>query len=63
MLMFASYRSFAYECILPMSGSLFIKLDNAFVFPDSKPPIINNLYGSSGIYGHIGLRFILFSFI
>ena len=46
-----------------MSGSLFIKLDNAFVFPDSKPPIINNLYGSSGIYGHIGLRFILFSFI
>ena len=60
--MFASYKSFAYKCILPTSGSLFIKLNNAFVFPDPEPPVIDNLYGSSEICGHLGLRFILFSF-
>ena len=32
-----------------MSGRLFIKLNNAFLFPDLDPPIINILYGLSGI--------------
>ena len=41
----------------------FIKLSNAFVFPDPKPPIISIRYGRSGIYGHIGLCTKLFSFV
>ena len=41
----ASYGSLAYKYILSISGWLFIKFNNAFVFPDPEPPIINILYG------------------
>ena len=57
----ASYGSLAYKYILSISGWLFIKFNNAFVFPDPEPPIISILYGS-GIYGHFKLCFVLFSF-
>ena len=46
-----------------MSDWLFIKLKNAFVFPDPEPPIINILYGWSGIYDHFGLCSVLFSLV
>ena len=59
----AWYGSFAYKYILSMSGWLFIKFDNAFVFPDLEPPIISILYGSSGIYGHFNLCWGFFSFV
>ena len=45
-----------------MSGWLINKFNNAFVFPDPEPPIINILYGWSGIYGHFKLSSVLFSF-
>ena len=45
----ASFGSLAYKYYLPISGRLFIKFNNAFVFPDPDPPIINILYGWSGI--------------
>ena len=48
----ASYGSLAYKYILSISGCLFIKFNNAFVFPDPEPPIINILYG---IYGYFKL--------
>ena len=35
----ASYGSLAYRYILSISGWLFIKLNNAIVFPDPEPPI------------------------
>ena len=35
----SSYGSLAYKYILSISGWLFIKLSNAFVFPDPEPPI------------------------
>ena len=60
---FSSYGSFAYEYILPISSWLFIKFNNAFVFPDPEPPIINILYGWSEIYGHYMLCFIFISII
>ena len=50
---FESYGSFAYKYILSMSGWFFIISYNKFDFPDSEPPIINILYGWSGIYGTI----------
>ena len=31
--------------MLSVSGSLFIRLNNALVFPDPAPPTINILYG------------------
>ena len=40
---FASYGSFAYKCILSVSGWEFIEFNNAFVFPDPEPPIIGIL--------------------
>ena len=36
-------------------------MNNAFVFPDPDPPIINILYGWSGIYAQSRLYFVLFS--
>ena len=42
---FASCGYFAYKYILSISGWLFTKFNNAFVFPDPEPPIINILYG------------------
>ena len=57
------YRSFAYKYILSISGWLFIKFSNAFVFTDPEPPIINILYGWSGIYGQLGLCFLSFSLV
>ena len=60
---FALYGSFAYRYALSISGWLLIKSNNAFVFPDLEPPIINILYGWSGIYGHFQLCYILFSFV
>ena len=59
----SSYGSLAYKYILSISGWLFIKFSNAFVFPDPKPPIINILYGWSRMYGHLRLFFLLFSLV
>ena len=59
----SSYGSFAYKYILSMSGWLFIRFSNAFLFPDPEPPIINILYGWSGIYGQLRLWFTLFSLV
>ena len=42
---FVSYGSLAYKYILSMSGLLFIRFNNAFVFPDPEPPIISIVYG------------------
>ena len=44
-----------------MSGSLFIRFNNAFVFPELEPPIINIRYGRSGISGH--LDYVLLCFL
>ena len=44
-----------------MSGSISIKFNNKFVFPDPEPPIINILYGWSEIYGQFLLCSVLFS--
>ena len=41
----SSYGSLAYKYILSITGWLFIKFNNAFVFPDPEPPIISILYG------------------
>ena len=41
----ASYGSLAYKYIVSISGWLFIKFNNAFVFSDQKPPIISILDG------------------
>ena len=38
-----------------------IKFNNKFVFPDPEPPVINVLYGRSGIYGQFLLCLVLFS--
>ena len=43
-----------------MSGWFSIKFNNRFVFPDPKLPIINILYGWSGIYGQFLLCAVLF---
>ena len=58
---FDSYGSFAYKYILSMSGWFSIKFNNTFVFPDPEPPIINILYGWSGVYGQFELCSVLFS--
>ena len=60
---FALYGSSAYRYALSISGWLLIKSNNAFVFPDLEPPIINIMYGWSGIYSHFQLCYILFSFV
>ena len=60
---FALYRSFAYKKILSTSGYLFIKLSNAFVFPDLEPPIINIWYGGSEILGQFQLCYFISSFV
>ena len=41
----ASYKTLAYKYILSISGCLFIKLNNAFVFPHPEPPTISILNG------------------
>ena len=41
----SSHGYFAYKYILAISGWLFIKFNNAFVFLDPEPPIINIFYG------------------
>ena len=41
----------------------FVKLSNAFVFLDPESPIINFLYGWSGIYGHLLFSPSLCSFV
>ena len=38
-----------------MPGWLSINFSNGFVFPVPEPPVINILYGWSGIYGQLGL--------
>ena len=60
---FDSYGSFAYKYILSMSGLFSIKFNDNFVFPDPEPPIINILYGWSGIYGQFLLCWVLFSLV
>ena len=44
-------------------GSWFIRLSNAFVFPDPDPPIINIAYGWAGISGQFGLYFFMSSVV
>ena len=46
-----------------MSGCLFIRLNNEFVFPDSELPIINTLCEWSGIYSQLGLCSFMSYFI
>ena len=59
---FASCGSFPNRYILSISGWLFIKFNNAFVFPDPEPPIINNnLLWSSGICSRFKKCSVLFS--
>ena len=60
---FASYESLAYEEVLLISGCWLIRLNNEIVFPDSQPPVINILYGWSGICGKFGLLSLMFSFV
>ena len=60
---FASYGPFAYTKMLSISGSWFIRLSIAYVSPDPEPPIINALYGCSGIYGQFGLYSFMSSFV
>ena len=60
---FASYESLAYKYILSVSGSLFIKLSNAFVFPDPEPPTTNIVYGLLGISSHFESCFLISSFV
>ena len=60
---FASYGSFTYKNIISISGWWFIKFDNAFVFLDTEPTIINILYEWSRMHGHFGLSSILFLFV
>ena len=48
---FDSYGSFTNKYILSMSGWFSITFNNKFVFPDPELPIINILYGWSGVYG------------
>ena len=43
------------------SGWFFIKFNNTFVFQDPESPIINILYGWSGLYGQFLLCSVLFS--
>ena len=57
----ASHRSLGYKYILSISGYLFTKFNNAFVFSDPEPSIISILYGWSGIYGQFELSSNLFS--
>ena len=57
-----SYQQINIVKKLSLSHS-FIKLSNVLVFHDPEPPIINTLYGGSGINGHILLWFLLFSFV
>ena len=60
---FGSFKSLAYKSILSISATCsYIKLSHAFAFPDPKLPIINILYGWSGIYEHFLLWSSLFSF-
>ena len=58
---FVSYGSFAYRYILSMSGWFSIRFNNKFVFPDPESPIINIVYGWSGIYCQFLLCIVLFS--
>ena len=60
---FASYGSLAYKYILSMSGYFSIKFNNTFVFPEPEPPIINILYGWSGIHGQFLLCSVLSSLL
>ena len=46
-----------------MSGWFSIKFNNTFVFPDPEPPIINILYGLSGVCGQFLLCSVLFSLV
>ena len=59
---FGSYRSLVYKKFLPRSGWQFIRLNNKFVFTDPESPIINILYGWSGIRGQFGVYYFMFSF-
>ena len=60
---FASNESLAYKKILSKYGSWFIRLTNAFVFPDPEPQTIKILYGLSGISGQFVLCSFMFSFV
>ena len=46
-----------------ISASWFIRLNNAFVFPDTEPTAINILYESSGSSGQFGLCSFMSSFV
>ena len=60
---FSSYRFFAYKNILSISGSPYIRLSKAFIFPDLEHPTINILYGCSGISDQFGLYYFKSPFV
>ena len=45
-----------------MSGSLLIRFNNGFVFPEPETPFINIRYGWSGVSGYFELWSFMFSF-
>ena len=49
--------------MLSISGSLFVRLSNAFVFPNPEPRTINILYGWSGTSGQFRLCCFMFSIV
>ena len=59
----ASDGYLVYKYILSISGWWSIEFNDAFVFPDPEPLVINILYGWSGIHGHFGLCCFLFSLV
>ena len=46
-----------------MPGPWFIRLSNAFVFPDPETPIFNIRYGWSAIFGQFELCSFMSSFV
>ena len=46
-----------------MFGSWLMRLNKEFVFPDIELPVINILYGWSGICGQFELRSFMFSYV
>lgn len=55
------YGYFVYRYILSISSWRFVRLSNAFLFPDPEPSIINILNGWSGIWGQFALCSFNFS--
>ena len=52
-----------FQVILSISGCWFVRENNEFVFPDPESPLINVLYGWSGICDQFELSPLKFSFV